>query len=66
MTYVNDFGYLERRSRSSKGSVRDWWLVQFGLTRASRGRIVLANNVTISVPKDLVGKRIRFKMEVLK
>ena len=55
MTLIK-FGYITRRTVSGKvDSFRDWWL---GKDRVQLGQVRL--------PKELIGKRIRFKVEVMK
>jgi len=68
MTRINSQGYIERRSRGGgtvgrarAASWRNWWLVKHhGIT--GRGMIALKQ---ISIPSRYVGKRIRFKVEVV-
>ena len=66
MSYVNDAGYLERLTKSSKcsrskASRRDWWLVKCN----SHKMHGLINVQKISLPRRFVGKRVRFKLEVM-
>ena len=65
MPYINKQGYLERKTRagvghgSSKGSVREWWLVKFV------GDVAQIHLDKVNFPLDMAGKRIRLKVEVL-
>lgn len=54
---INEHGYLERKIH---GSYREWWLVKYANSYC--GAISAG---TISVPEKYVGKRIRFRVEVL-
>ncbi len=73
MVYVNEAGYLERKTNSGrrnphgKGTKRDWWFVKHGSKRGNCGGITMGNEERsmISIPKEYLGKRIRFKVEVL-
>ena len=64
MVRVNKYGYLTRRV--SKGVDRNWWLVKYahGEDRGNSGSISLCGP-SITMPKELVGKKVRFKVEVL-
>ncbi len=65
MVYVNKRGYLERKTHSgrghgsSKGAVRNWWLIKHGTTNCN------INIGQISFHSEWAGKRIRLKLEVL-
>ena len=53
--------------KKSKGNqitnYRDWWFVKYcGHVKQKCGVIVLG---TVTIPRELVGKRIRFKVEVI-
>ena len=52
---VNKSGYVTRRT--SKGVFRDWFLVK------SKGSISVKS---ITLPKHLIGRRIKIKVEVLR
>lgn len=56
MTMINSSGYLARE----RGGKRNWWLVK--ATSHPRGYVPLGQ---VSVPKHLVGRKIRFKVEVI-
>ena len=65
MARVNIYGYLDRRTNSKKNTKaratrRDWWLVPAHVTRG--GQIGIKN---IYLPEKYVGKRVRFKIEVV-
>ena len=63
--------YLERKTvrrrggskRDTDANYRDWWLIKHS-SDGPNGRMYLHRG-NIYVPKELVGKRIRFKIEVL-
>jgi len=64
MAKVNNFGYVERGDgrRITKGSiVRNWWLVKIHCS-SDTGRITLG---AVCFPKEYMGKRVRFKIEIL-
>ncbi len=67
MSRVNEYGFLERTNggqhslKAGRSIIRDWWLVKFGNV-TSRGRVDLG---VVSLPKEYVGKRIRFKIEIV-
>lgn len=50
----------ERRPREVKRNFRDWWIVKHGSNNA--GIIALGDN-KISLPPELIGKKVRFKLE---
>jgi len=52
---VNERGYLERLT--SRKCYRNWWLI------TDEKQITVTK---ITIPQSLVGKRIRFKVEVIK
>ena len=63
--------YLNKRAVSTKQNckdrtpvLRDWWFVKWN-NLGTCGAFSLGTNVSVSLPKELVGKRIRFKVEVL-
>ena len=61
MTYVNEQGYVERKTRSGKNcaagaSKRNWWIVK------SNG-LVWFGNVSL---RKYFGQKVRFKIEVIK
>jgi len=78
MVYVNEEGYLERKTKSTtpnghKPSKRDWWLVKYsgiyghcGIIGINTSKKTNPCHVSITIPKKYVGKRVRFKLEVLK
>ena len=66
MSRINGLGYLERKDRSfkspkAKASWRSWWLI-----KSSDKGYGYINVHDISIPKEYVGKRVRFKIEVMK
>lgn len=67
MVYVNKKGYLERGTSSgknphSKGCKRDWWLIK-GSGSTFSARISLG---TVAFFKKYLGKRVKFKVILLK
>lgn len=69
MAIVNQQGYLERttagkcygqKGRKGTSTKRNWWLIKS--SRLGCGYVTLN---TVSLPKHLVGRRVRFKMEVI-
>lgn len=58
MVGIDNCGYLKRKT--TKGSSRNWWLVKYNSKNA--GFITLH---TVMFPKHLIGKRVRFKVEVI-
>jgi len=65
MTNMNEAFYLQRRSNSKKStngksSMRNWWLVKENVW----GYGVVSIGKSISFPKGMVGKRVRFKVEM--
>lgn len=65
---VDDKGYLSRRVTGSPRKIKDyypcfrnWWFVKWN--SAGTSGVVQMNNVTL--PKRYVGKKIRFKVEVV-
>lgn len=64
MARVNSRGYLERITYGNSKvctNWRDWWLVK-PFSSSLRGKINLRE---IYLPPQYIGKRIRFKIEVL-
>lgn len=59
MTTVNKIGYL---TRNKKTNPRNWWLVKHHLGRTNTGSISLN---TITFPKQYIGKKVRFKVEIM-
>lgn len=74
MVYVNKFGYLERKhsgARSNtmnKGTKRSWWFVKYGRSETT-GYITFGlsqkRQLWISLPKEYIGKRVKFRIEVV-
>lgn len=69
MSRVGLNGYLIRnthggkRNPTGKGCERDWWLVKYKHNTAdSIGTVSLS---TVSLPHKYVGKKVRFKIEVM-
>jgi len=69
MVYVNKEGYLERQTRvgkknpHSKPTKRAWWFVKHH-NGGNRGCIQTITKGII-LPKKYIGKRVKFKIEVL-
>lgn len=66
MAFVNAWGYLARKDRSKRNphgssSSKDWWLVKHG----SKGGAAKINMNHISFSRDFIGKKVRFKLEVI-
>jgi len=66
---VNEQGYVERKSMgsgkpsggNSRAVWRNWWLVKYhGTCKEERGQIG-----KLQLPKEYIGKRVRFKIEVM-
>ena len=58
-------GYLTRKTAGSHGAepvYRNWWLVKYGSNRKALGRVGIDS---ISFPEEYIGKKVRFKVEVL-
>ena len=69
MARINKFGYLERKTSGrnrgkgfGKTIYRNWWLVKWFDTR-NQGIISFSQ---IYLPPQYIGKRVRFKIEVIK
>lgn len=65
MTYINPYGYLERKSRSKKGhgskpTKRNWWLVK----TPSFGAGAYIPIINLSLSRKYIGKKIRVKVEI--
>lgn len=69
IVYVNEHGYLERKEhggrikKGSNASKRSWFLPKFDHDNLV---IILGKGSRISISKKYLGKRVRFKIEVLK
>ena len=66
MSWVNSSDYVVRRSKCGNPSNfivlnRDWWLVKYK-DNCDCGQVCLDS---ISIPARFVGKKIRFKVEVV-
>lgn len=59
------YGYLTRKSGNFKNSWRNWWLVKQRANQAGGEVNLLKGAAKLRVPQLFVGKRIRFKVEVL-
>lgn len=69
MTYINHMGYVERRTKTNKGSnasasTRDWWLVKYACKDIKR-KHGFVNMGNLKIPNWYVGKKVRFKIEVV-
>lgn len=64
MVRINELGYLCRTyNKGRKDSfTRDWWFVRFNSPKSC---CVMINSLNISLPIDYIGKRVRFKLEIL-
>jgi hypothetical protein len=69
MKYINGGRYCTRqpggsathgRGKLCKKIYRDWWLVK--ASKSGSGRVQLG---TITFPQEFLGKRVRFKIEIL-
>lgn len=59
MTTINKHNNICRCDNNQ----RDWWLPKYGRTKSESGYVCLG---TVIVPPRLVGKRVKFKVVVLK
>jgi len=57
--------YLHRNRRKGIKVSRNWWLIKYAQAYGSMGVLNLVC-ISPSVPKELVGKRVRIKLEVIK
>lgn len=57
MVYINYLGYLETQQRKGKHE-GDWWIVR---VKGNKG-VVPVNDILL--PKEYIGKRVRFKVQV--
>jgi hypothetical protein len=67
MANIDKNGYIcvrtiSGRPSNAKSSRKNTWLVKYIDARNNIGRITMKN---INIPKEYVGKRVRFKMEVV-
>lgn len=63
MVRVNYAGYLERKTSSgNKSGYRNWWLVKYF---GSQSNIGIVTFKTVYLPQMYVGKKIRFKVEII-
>ena len=65
MPTTNEHGYLIRRTTKSgrtqkSKSFRNWWLIKW--KNKEQGFVALGN---VTFPKDMVGKKVVFKMEIM-
>ena len=68
MTYVNEYGYLERRTNSkknpaAKGTTRNWWIVKAIVPYGAY--VSLTSSPKIRFPAACFGKKVRFKVEII-
>lgn len=61
--FVNDY-FVCRSIKPNGKIIRNWFLIK--TISKNRGGIFLGKNRYILTPKELIGKRIRLKIEVLK
>lgn len=61
MARVNEEGYLERQNVFNRKTFRDWWIVKHNGMRPQG----VINVYSIHLPLEYVGKRVRFRAEVL-
>lgn len=65
MTRLNTKGYIEvmnrggKKNPNSKGSFRDFFTV-----RATNSRVGIISLGAVVMPKEYIGKRVKFKVEV--
>ena len=67
MTVMNEGNYVQRTVRAgknptAKSSKRDWWFVRHART-GIKGIISLGE---VMLPKEMIGKKVRIKIELLK
>jgi len=64
---ISNAGYIERctsgsRNKGTDGSIfRDWWLIKHGQYNNAAGVTLI-----VTIPKRYIGKKVRFKLEVMK
>ena len=58
MAQVNNFNYVTRTT--SEGVERNWWIGTY-----EKHNVLKVHIKTIKIPKRLVGKKLRFKVEVV-
>ena len=63
MSRVNEKGYIERKRGGNHALSRKW--LNWYLIQPSQGKRGILAIGTITFPEELVGKRIRLKVEVL-
>lgn len=64
MVKINEQGYLVSGSRSNDYIIKNSFLVKHNANMKSKtGSITLGN---VHLPKELIGKKVRFKMEIVK
>jgi len=57
--------YLERNKVRGIISPRNWWFIKYAHPTGGKGGVLNMNIKGVSVPSELVGKRVRIKLEVL-
>ena len=61
---------LRGRKKRRPRHIYNWWLVKANMDNQRKSSyycgVIPSNSSNITLPKELVGKRIRFKVEVLK
>ena len=64
MVTIDSEFYLERKTNGGKGTKRNWWLVKTQLSGVNSytGAVDFG---AIHLPKEFIGKRVRFKMEIV-
>jgi len=58
MTQIDSNDYVERRT--TRKTTRNWWLIK--CNSSNRGYVCLNR---IFFPKEMIGKKVRFKMEIM-
>lgn len=70
ITFINEEGCVARKVSIAKNSPkksngRDWFFVRFAANRIKERGIVIMGKQEIYTPKRYIGKRVRFKVEIV-
>jgi len=60
MATLNSYNYLQSETKNKNKTYKNWWLVK--IDKYNNGLIRMNN---IHLPKTFVGKRVRFKLEII-
>jgi len=70
MATIDEHGYLIRKVQckgkncNSSGTTRNWWLIKEYFNR-KRNHIFASIILSIRIPEKYIGKKVRFKIEVI-